>query len=299
LRKALKWIGIVLGALLGLLVLALILVYAISGSRMNKSYEIEVETVSLPTGPEALARGEHIAITRGCTDCHGPNLGGTVFSDDPALGRLIADNLTAGSGGVGSSYDDADWVRAIRHGVGPDNRPLLFMPAHEFYYLSDADLGALLAYVKSVPAVDNEFPENAAGPLARVMLVTGQLDLLPAELIDHDSPRPEAPAAGVTAEYGKYLTIGCAGCHGPAFSGGPIPGGDPSWPPAANLTPGGNLVNWTEAEFIDAFRTGIRPEGERFDEAMPYEAVGRMSDDELKAIWLFLQSLPAIESGNR
>jgi mono/diheme cytochrome c family protein len=297
-KRALKWVGIVLGGLIGVLVLALIAVYAISGSRMNKTYDIQVETVPVPSEAEALARGEHLAVTRGCTDCHGADLEGTVFSDDPALGRLIADNLTAGSGGVGSSYSDADWVRAIRHGVGPDGKPLLFMPSHEFYYLSDADLGALLTYVKSVPAVDNEHPGNSAGPLARVMLIAGQLDLLPVELIDHEGPRPQAPEAGVTVEYGEYLAVGCTGCHGPGYSGGPIPGGPPDWPPAANLTPAGNLASWTEAEFIDAFRTGIRPSGERFNEAMPYTAVGQMTDDELKAIWLFLQSLPAAETTN-
>ena len=89
------------------------------------------------------------------------------------------------------------------------------------------------------------------------------------------------------------MAVGCIGCHGADFSGGPIPGGPPDWPPAANLTLGGDLANWTEVGFLSAFRTGIKPSGAPFDEIMPYQAVGQMSDDELKAMWLFLQSLPA------
>ena len=123
--------------------------------------------------------------------------------------------------------------------------------------------------------------------------------MLPAEIVDHDAPRPNTPPVGVTVEYGEYLAVGCTGCHGPGFSGGPIPGSPPDWPPAANLTPSGDLANWTEADFIAAFRTGIKPNGQPFDEIMPYKAVGQMTDEELKAVWLFLRSLPAKEVGTR
>ena len=165
--------------------------------------------------------------------------------------------------------------------------------------MSGEDLGALIAYLKTVPAVDNELPGHTLRPLGRALFLAGQLPLLPAELIDHDAPRPTAPLAGVTAEYGGYLAAGCIGCHGPGYSGGPIPGGPPDWLPAANLTPGGDLVNWTEVDFIAAFRTGIKPNGQPFDVNMPYKAVGQMTDDELKAVFLFLNSLPVRETGNR
>jgi hypothetical protein len=119
-------------------------------------------------------------------------------------------------------------------------------------------------------------------------------------LIDHDGPRPAAPERGVTAEYGEYLAGLCTLCHGAGFSGGPIPGTPPSDPPALNLTPAGRLQNWTLEEFITAMRTGATPGGPQLrDEFMPYSIFVDMTDEELQAIWLYLQSLPPKEYGNR
>ena len=86
----------------------------------------------IPTDADAIAYGERLMKARGCVDCHGQNLGGRVFLESPTAGRLVATNLTAGRNGIGSYYTVADYVRAIRHGVGPDGKPLLFMPAHEY-----------------------------------------------------------------------------------------------------------------------------------------------------------------------
>jgi hypothetical protein len=111
----------------------------------------------------------------------------------PGLITLSFPNLTAGAGGVGATNSNEDWVRAIRHGVGHDGRGLLLMPVRLFYYLSDEDLGALIAYLKSLPPVDNELPMTNLGALGRVMLVLGQV---PQEAVcqrdcdHHDSPRP-------------------------------------------------------------------------------------------------------------
>jgi mono/diheme cytochrome c family protein len=107
--------------------------------------------------------------------------------------------------------------------------------------------------------------------------------------------------AEVTLEYGTYLAniAGCTGCHGPSLSGGPIPGAPPEWPAAMNLTPGGEVGGWTEAEFINTIRTGVNPGGHELLPEMPWQTYRNMSDDELKAIWLFIQSVPAKEAGNR
>ncbi len=84
------------------------------------------------------------------------------------------------------------------------------------------------------------------------------------------------------------------------FSGGPIPGVPPDWPTAANLTPGGELANWSEKAFIDTLRNGFTPSGKQLDpQYMPWTTFGQMTDDELKAMWLYLQSLPAKETGKR
>jgi mono/diheme cytochrome c family protein len=299
-RNVFKWIGIVLGALAGLIVLAVVIVYVVSGARMNKTYNIQVEAVSVPTDAGSIAQGKHLAVTRGCTDCHSQDLAGGVFINDPVVATLYASNLTPGRGGTGG-YTDADWVRATRHGIGPDDKPLLFMPSQEFYYLSDVDLGMLIAYLKSVPPVDNELPKNRGGPLGRVLYLTGQVALVPAELIDHTAPRPTAPEPGVTVAYGEYLAVACMGCHGAGYSGGPIPGAPPDSVPAANITPDqeSGIGTWSEVDFFRALREGERPDGSQISPEMPWKATAQMTDDELKAMWLYLQSLPAQAYGNR
>ena len=118
-RKILKWIGIVLGSLIGLLVLAFVVLYTIGTFQWNKlhgKYDVPVETISIPPDQASIARGEHIAITRMCGDCHMDNMSGQSDSA-PGLITVSIPNLTAGAGGVGATNADEDWVRAIRHGV--------------------------------------------------------------------------------------------------------------------------------------------------------------------------------------
>lgn len=302
--KFVKWILISIAGLVGLIVLAVLALYIVSAMRFNKTYSIAPEAITIPTDAAAIEHGKHLVTAIGkCGDCHGPNLAGKVFIDAPPA-KLLSANLTAGKGGASGEFSDADWVRAIRHGVDPEGKPLLFMPAQEFYYFSDKDLGDLIAYVKSVPAVDNELPASEVRPLGRVLFLAGQLDLVPAELIDHTGPRPVTPEPGVTTQYGEYLAAvgGCHGCHGPGLSGGPVPGtppDDPDFPPAANITPGGKVADWSEADFIQAMRTGQRPDGSQIHPFMPWAAIGQMTDDELKATWAYVQSVPAKPDGNR
>ncbi len=291
--KIVFWIATGLGSLVVLVLVAVSIIYLISNSRMNQSFAVPQHPVTVPSDTNAIAYGEHLSRIRGCTDCHGENLAGHLMIDDPMVTRLYTSNLTSGKGGIGSTYTDSDWERAIRHGVRPDGKPLIFMPAQEFFYLSDKDLGALIAYLKSLPPVDNELPSSTIGPVGRILYLAGEMPLIPAELTDHTANHPTPPTPGVTVEYGKYLAVGCMGCHGRDFSGGPIPGVPSDWPPAANLTPSGNLKHWSEHDFIQAVRTGIKPNGRTFSPYMPYRTLNAMTDEELKAVWMFLKSLPA------
>jgi len=301
-RRATKWIGIPVGVLLGLLVLALGVVFGLSEVRLRKAYAIQPDAITIPTDAESIAMGKHLVTIRGCHDCHGEDYGGQVFFDD-APGRLIASNLTRGAGGIGSRYTDADWIRSIRHGVGPNGRSLLFMPSYEYFPIGDEDLGKMIAYLKSVPPVDSDLPTNRVSVLGRALLLAGELPLLPAELVDHSAARKPAPPAGPTAEYGEYLAFSCVGCHGFGFSGGKIPGTPPDFLPAANITPhlGDGIGEWTDADFFRAMRQGQRPDGTTLDPAfMPWQSVtSRMTDDEIRALWLYLRTVPASPYGNR
>lgn len=295
--KVLKRIGI---GLAGLLVLGIVLVSVISTIRWNQGYEnidVPVESISIPTDQAAIARGEHIAITRYCGSCHGEDLAGDYLMNEPVLAVIPAPNLTAGTGGVGLTNTDEDWIRAIRHGVGHDNRGLIGMPARIWNQLSDEDLGALIAYLKNIPPVDNEFPERKIGPAFRLLLALGQAPVSEASLIDHNAPRPSVPQPGVTLAYGEYLALGCTACHGSNLNGGTIRDLNGELVTALNLTLGGELQGWSEADFITAMRTGMTPSGHNLSEAMPWRYVGQMTEEELQAIWLYLQSLPALEQG--
>jgi mono/diheme cytochrome c family protein len=301
-RKILKWIGIVLGSLIGLLVLAFVVLYTIGTVKWNKihgKYDVPVETIAIPTDQTSIARGEHVATIRMCKDCHTDTWSGQTDSA-PGLITLTVPNLTAGAGGVGATNTDEDWVRAIRHGVGYDGRGLALMPSGTWYYLSDEDLGALIAYLKSLPPIDNVMPETELGPLGRVMLALGQLppEIVPNAIsIDHDGPRPAAPEPGITVEYGMYLARTCMLCHGAELNGRLISVGGPDKYLALNLTPGGEMKGWSEADFIEALRTGVTPNGHQLKKVMPWKYFGQMTDDELKAVWLYLQSLPALPQG--
>ncbi len=288
-----KWIGVVLAALIGLVVLVIAGLMISTQVRLNKTYTIQPETITIPTDATSVARGRHWVVSH-CTGCHGEDLGGGPFFEDAALGYVDATNLTPSEGGIGSTYTDADWVRTLRHGVKPNGRSVFIMPADEFYYLSDADLGAIIAYLKTVPPVDRTIRPRKILPLAKVLYALGAFGSeLKAETISHDV-RPDAPAVGETTAYGEYLvrTGGCNTCHGAQLSGGKDP--DPAAPLAPNLTPGGELAAWSDQDFITAMRTGITPGGRQLSEFMPWKEVGRLTDNELKAIYLYLKAQPAL-----
>ena len=152
-RKLIKWIGIVVGGIVLVVLVAALGLMISSDLRFNRTYSIQAEVVAKPDDPASLEIGRRWAAIH-CQACHGPDLGGGPLFEDDALGIVDAPNLTSGRGGIGARYQDADWVRALRHGVKLDGTSVFIMPSEEFYYLNDSDLGSLIAYLQTVPAVD-------------------------------------------------------------------------------------------------------------------------------------------------
>lgn len=299
-KKILKWVGVVLAVLIVLIVILVGTLHFVGRSRLASAPEIAVTMIDIPSDEAALARGEHLAnVVSLCTDCHQAGLRGQIFMNEAPIGLIVAPNLTSGQGGIGGIMTDEAWIRAIRHGVGHDGRTLGIMPSNAFAHLSDADLGALIAYVKSVPPADNELPaRNIMFPGTILFGVLGYGDL-PLSLIDHDAAASvTAPPEGVTLEYGVYLTniAGCTECHGARLAGLVDENGPP---PGPNLTPTGDLGSWSEEDFMNTLRTGTTPKGKNLDpEMMPWPWFARMTDDELQAIWLHLQALEPRELGD-
>lgn len=289
--KLVRRLGAALGFVLVPILIGAAVLYFESSRQINHRYEVTPAPLAIPSDSATLERGRHLVTVRlACTDCHSADLGGQVFIDAMPFGRFVSANITPG--GIGRTYSDADWVRSIRNGVRPDGSALLFMPSHVFAHLGADDLAAVIAYVKSVPPVTRVLPASAVGPIGRMLLVTGKAALIPAKLIDQHAPFPTVPPVGVTAEYGHYLVTsgGCAECHGPGLSGGKFAGG-PDDPPAQNITPTG-IGQWTEADFFRAMRQGLRPDGTAIKPFMPWQTMGKMTDDELRAIYLYLKTVP-------
>ncbi len=284
--RILRYVLILVVAVVALILLGGVFMGQQVGERLDKVYEFPVEPIPIPTDQASIDRGEHLINTvLFCKECHGDDLGGELQFNDPLTGRIASSNLTSGAGGVGPDQSDEDWVRAIRHGVDKYGHPLIEMPSEAFYSLSDSDLGAIIAYIQSLPPVDNELPERRLGPFYQLSIL-GNPNLIPAEVIDHDAVRPAPPEPGPSVEYGQYLATACRICHGPVLSGGPGAGA------GLDLRSTGNLPDWTEGDFIRALRTGERPRGEDLDpRLMPWERVGKLTDDELRAIWLYLRTL--------
>jgi mono/diheme cytochrome c family protein len=295
-KKWMKRAGIGVGSIALAVVLGIGAVYAASEVRFRKAYdEIAVTPFrAAAPSPDVLARGRHLATAIGkCVECHGSDLGGKVFMDAGPLGVVVAGNLTSGRGGIASSYSDGQLERAIRHGVGANGRALAIMPSNDFAAMSDADVQALIAYLRTIPPVDRTVPATNVRALGRALYLAGKLDLFPAELMDHRAARPAPVPAGVTVEYGEYLATigGCRGCHGPDLAGGEAMG-PPGTPAPANLTAAGALGRWSQDDFVRALRTGRRPDGTAINAFMPWALAGQMTDDEMSAVWMYIRSVP-------
>ena len=288
-KRVLKWMGIVVGGLLGLIILLGAGVYAVSASRLNKTYEVTADFIlDVPNDPESITAGENLAAIYLRGDCHGENLAGQLFVEDPAFGRVYSANLTAGENGIGAAYSNEDIARAIWYGVRPDGSPTVGMPAEFHQAIHISDMENLIAYIRSLPPVDTDHPQSSYGPMLRVMHATNQLPLIPAEQVDAGQPPLDPISPEDTLAYGEYLAAFCAHCHMADFAG------DNEMFQSPNITPAA-IGTWTEAEFLQAMTEGVRPDGTQIDpEQMPWEAISRHSDEELKALWAYLQTVEPV-----
>ncbi|MBM9591564.1 c-type cytochrome [Leptospira sp. 201903075] len=258
---------------------------------MNKTYE--VKSVPIPKFSKSIdiAEGKRLYQSRGCGDCHDVDGSGRTFIEDPALGTLSGVNLTSGKGGILSDRTDEELAIAIRHGVGKEGRALLFMPSTDFQGMTNEDVGKLIAFLRSSPAVDKPQGELKAGPLGRFLFLIGEIPVfVSAEKINHEANHLTNITPSVSLEYGKYVASTCTGCHGFSLKGGPIQGAPPEWPPAQDISKSG-LTNYTESTFIQTIRTGKRPDGSEMKFPMPWQSLGQLTDTELKALWIYLQTI--------
>jgi mono/diheme cytochrome c family protein len=269
--------------------------------KMNRIVSVNVAALTLPTDAASLERGRYLYMSRGCTECHGVDGAGKDVVNDGKGMHVRAPNITPGPGSVVAKYDVTDWVRILRHGVKPDGRPAIVMPSEDYARLTDADLGAMVAYLRQMPPASGTAAVLELPPLVKTLYAAGVVHDA-AEVIDHTLP-PSAPVPeAASAEHGAYVINSCIGCHGAKLSGGKIPGAPPEWPAAANLTPGEGtaMSRYPTAEaFAAMLKTGKRPDGSEVSKVMPFIALKEMNDTDVQAMYLHLKTLPPVAAGNR
>ncbi|WP_326538049.1 cytochrome c [Pseudorhodoferax sp.] len=298
------WLRRTLWGGLGLVVLAgaaVATASVLAERKMQRQLVLQVADVPLRDDAASVERGRYLFASRGCADCHGANGAGHTLIDDPNGMFVRGPNLTTGAHSAVQGYRSIDWVRAVRHGVKRDGRPALIMPSEDYNRFTDADLAALVAYVRQLPPVDSE-PGQVRFPLpVRVLYGLGAIQDA-YEKIDHALPPQQPVAEGVTAAHGAYVANMCMGCHGAGLSGGKIPGGPPDWPAASNLTSGEGsaMPRYASAEqFRHMLATGKRPDGSAVSPVMPFGSLQAMSQTDADALYLYLKALPPRPAGGR
>ncbi len=303
-KKILKWTVIVIVVLIAVVVIAVF-------ARQGKTYDAPYPEIAAVTDSAMLARGEYLIYGPAhCSGCHSPMEyqeriakgerlpleGGFKFP--LPFGDLYTPNITPDETGIGK-LTDKDIARSLRYGVGYDGRPLFdFMPFHN---LTDEDLTAVISYLRTMPAVKKEIPQpewNFMGKFVYAFFI---------EPIGPEGNVAKSVAPDTTAAYGEYLAnyvANCRGCHtnrdlktgayiGEYYSGGfAMPS---SMQPGKavvtrNLTPDaetGSMYGWNQKRFIERMRLGrVVPLSE-----MPWDQFKSMSDNDLKAIYSYLQTL--------
>jgi mono/diheme cytochrome c family protein len=251
-------------------------------------------------GPQGdLERGRYLVQVAGCSGCHGaPNLasggppplaGGREFNLGP-LGTVYALNLT-----TLQDWGFEEFDMALRQGIDPYSKRTLLpaMPYMVYHRMSDADVASIGAYLKSLTPVQNDIPAAKLGDAAQ------NLKPLPQESIP-------SPAMNSSAAYGQYLVeavANCGNCHNPRNAAGAVVQGreysggtrnlgtqdNPMYAPAIT----GNALaaeGYSRENFAATLRLGIRPRGAPLAPQMPWRRYANMPDNDLTAVWNFLQS---------
>ena len=279
-KRLLRWFGIALGSLAALGIIAYGVVYVLSERMLQRTYPVAAVAISVPTDPASITEGRRLATIRGCFGgCHGKQAEGDVLLDDPMLARVVAPNLTAAV----RKYSDAELAVVIRHGVRPGGHSMVVMPSQLFVLLTDEDLGRIIAFLKSLPAIAGPGPSFSAGPLARVGLATGKYKLA-AQLIADTVPPPDA--TNKEAAYGRYLArTTCAQCHGTDLRGASVP------EPAPNLQV---VAAYSPETFAQLLRAGVALGGRNLVTmgAWARHNLSHLTDAEIAALYRYLHAMP-------
>jgi mono/diheme cytochrome c family protein len=283
----LRRLGRIVGALLLLVLIAVSVVYVLSNRIINRRFAFTPYRVAVPTDSASIAHGYRLARMR-CFGCHGDSLQGrALFFDEPMIARISAPNVPRRL----THVSDAEFAGFLRSGIRKDGTSPFVMPPPGFYHLSDADLGALIAYLRTVPVMGPETPPNSYRLLGRLGVVLGQFEPSVASF-DTTQERVGQDPAWATTRRGEYLArVICTECHGVRLTGDPNAAGGAS--PTPSLA---GALAYSLEEFTVLLRTGKPREAGKELGLMAATARGSLTyltNEEIAAIHEYLSALPA------
>jgi len=260
--------------------------------------------------PKLVERGAYLSSILGCPFCHmpmGPK--GPDFSRPFAggmevpevFGTWIAPNITPHKGSGIGNWTDEQIIAAIREGVRPNGDSMYpIMPFMNFNRMTDDDAKALVAYLRTVPPVDNVVPPTKDLKMPKMT-----------------APKPtnEPDVVDDPLKHGEYLVtlMHCTACHNPMTARGP----DPTRPYAggmefelaimgtgklyaSNITsdPETGIGKWSEADIAKSIKTMTRPDGTIIQGPMQFYLAGwsKLEDKDLAAIAAYVKKIPAIKN---
>jgi hypothetical protein len=264
--------------------------------------------------PARLERGRYlVTAVNGCVFCHGeldwkaPGFpvktgteGGGRRWDLEGVPFLTAPNITPDPETGAGAWTDDMFARAIREGIGHDGRTLFpIMPYTQYRYMSDEDLASVIVYIRSLPALKRGLPQtHVPFPVNRL------INAVP-EPVTEPVPEPDRknPAA-----YGDYLVRmgACRDCHTPMdaqnqpiaaleFGGGFVLTGPYGQVASGNITPDPSGIPYYDANlFLEMMRTG-KVKARKIHDAMPWNGYGKQTDDDLKAMFAYLQTIKPVK----
>ena len=249
-------------------------VYFASERLISRVYQLPDSHARAATDADAVARGARLVFAYGCADCHGHKLQGVYI---PHFG-IMSRNLPVLAGGL----SDADFDRIIRHGLRPDGKSVAeFMPSDSYQFMTDADLAAILGFIRSQPASGESPPETSYGPYARYQFLIGERKTVR----DWFPTQEQALDLGPRFARGRSMAMAaCGECHSTSLKGQLGPVGSP---PDLSI-----VASYDRATFLNFMHTG-RAAGNRELTMMSAAARVRFShftNDDLNAIYDYLSA---------
>jgi mono/diheme cytochrome c family protein len=269
-----KWPLVVLAVVAIALVAAVgVCIAQRSTALLTARHPLPSSAVRAISTPEAIATGAHLTTATACTSCHGADLTGHMIGVGGSL--LYAPNLTL----VSKRLSDAELDRAIRRGLTPDGKSELAMPSQAYAGFSNDEVGAIIAYLRSLPTKGALAVQPPPGLLLRANLALGVFKPATDKLAAAKPPLDAGPAYAV----GRHLAqVACGQCHGTDLSGGKgLPGPD--------LTVRGY---YSPDQFKTLLRTGQSPD-ERDMGLMASTArtsFSHFSDEEIATLYAYLDA---------